>query len=136
MRNTTAQAVDAIVDALVMDATNNVVLELKANAHGLGNNPPNLPISVPASTTLDVDLSQLLLRRDAGTYTILARAYDATGRAVAERQANFAVAAQAVLAGGMIVDPPLTRSRSPNAYTLHGPGDEPRQPADTRRVRC
>lgn len=129
LRNATSLAVDVIVDALVLDQFNNVVLELKANARGLGGNPPNLPITLPAATTTPVELNQLLLRTPAGTFTVLARAYDASGRAVAEGRGSFAVSALPVLSGGVLVDPPLMQvgTQTPVHFTaqLDNLGNQP-----------
>lgn len=129
VRNTTAQATDAIVDALVLDETGHVALELKGNAHGLGDAPPNQPLTFPAASTSTVNLSQLLLRKPAGRYTVLVRAYDVGGRAISEAQGAFVIAAQPVLSGGVIVDPPLTQAgaRTPVHFTgqLANLGNQP-----------
>lgn len=129
VRNTTAQATDVVIDALVLDGQGNVALELKANAHGLGNNPPNLALTIPAGGTTTVTMSQLLLRRDAGAYTVLVRAYDASGRAIAEGQGSFSVDALAVLSGGVIIDPPLTQAgaQTPVRFTgqIGNSGNQP-----------
>ena len=129
LRNTTDQPSDVIVDALVLDADSKVVLELKANTHGLGQNPPNLPFALPAAGTLTIPLEELLLRQPVGNYTVLVRAYDALGRAIAEAQAGFAIDSLAMLGGGIAVDPPLSQTGTETPITFSGQlsnlGNEP-----------
>ncbi len=110
VRNTTDQSADVVIDALVMDASNSVVMEMKANTHDLGQFPPNLPFSLAAGETITVPLEQLLLNQAAGEYTVLVRAHDVLGRALAEGQATFAIDSLAVLGGGLTADPPLTQA--------------------------
>ncbi len=98
---------ELIVDALVLDAEGQVSFELRANAFGFGQNPPNLPITVPAQALIEVEMERILLRQPAGTYTVHVRGYDSSGRLVAQGTTSFTVRAEARLAGGLVVDPPL-----------------------------
>ncbi len=108
--NATANPSELIVDAVVIDAEGRVAFELKANARGLGQNPPNLPIAIPANAIVEVEMERILLRQAAGEYTVRARGFDASGRIIAQGTARFDVRAEALLGGGLIVDPPLAQA--------------------------
>jgi sugar lactone lactonase YvrE len=109
LRNTQTAAVDVVVETLVIDAQNSIALELKANAKGLGANPPNLPISLGAAAVRLVPMSKFLNRQASGSYTAVVRVYDANGLVIAEGRTPFSVTAAAILGGGLIIDPPLTQ---------------------------
>lgn len=109
LRNTQTTATDVVVEALIIDAQNSVALQLKANAKGLGANPPNLPISLGAASLRLVPMSKFLNRQASGNYTVVARVYDANGLVIAEGRTPFSVTAAAILGGGLIIDPPLTQ---------------------------
>jgi hypothetical protein len=98
---------ELVIDAVVLDAAGEVSFELRANAYGLGQNPPNLPIAIPAGALLEVEMERVLLRQPAGGYTVHVRGYDSQGRVVAQGTAAFTVRSQPLLAGGLVVDPPL-----------------------------
>ncbi len=110
VHNTSTSATQLVVDAQVLDASGAVVFELKANAKGLGLNPPNLPITIPASSIVEVELERTLLRQTAGVYTVVVRGTGSDGRVVAQGTAQFAVRLEALLGGGVIVDPPMTQA--------------------------
>jgi sugar lactone lactonase YvrE len=109
LRNTQTTATDVVVEALIVDAQNSISLQLKANAKGLGANPPNLPISLGAASLRLVPMNKFLNRQVAGNYTAVVRVYDANGLVIAEGRTPFSVASKAVLGGGLIIDPPLTQ---------------------------
>jgi sugar lactone lactonase YvrE len=110
LRNTQTAAVDVVVETLVIDAQNSIALELKANANGLGANPPNLPISLGAASVRLVPMSKFLNRQASGSYTAVVRVYDANGLVIGEGRTPFTVTAAAILGGGLIIDPPLTQA--------------------------
>lgn len=110
LRNTQATAVDVVVEALIIDAQNSVALELKANANGLGANPPNLPITLGAAGVRLVPLSKFMIRQAAGNYAAVVRVYDVNGLVIAEGRTEFTVSGVAILGGGLIIDPPLTQA--------------------------
>jgi sugar lactone lactonase YvrE len=109
LRNTQTVATDVVVEALIVDAQNSIALQLKANAKGLGANPPNLPISLAAASLRLVPMNKFLIRQTAGNYTAVARVYDANGLVIAEGRTPFSVSGTAILAGGLVIDPPLTQ---------------------------
>ena len=109
LRNTQTTATDVVVEALIIDAQNSIALQLKANARGLGANPPNLPISLGAASLRLVPMNKFLIRQTAGNYTAVARVYDANGLVIAEGRTPFSVSGTAILAGGLVIDPPLTQ---------------------------
>ncbi len=117
-QNTTATAAAMIVEARVIDEQGQISFELKANAQGLGQNPPNMPIALPANSVVEIEMERLLLRQPAGLYTVLARGYDANGRMVAQRTTQFTVRAEPQLAGGVILDPPLTQAGTSTPVSL------------------
>jgi streptogramin lyase len=127
---------ELIVDAVVLDADGQVSFELRANAFGFGQNPPNLPIAVPAQSLIEVEMERILLRQPAGNYTVHARGYDTGGRLVAQGTAVFSVRAEARLAGGLVVDPPLLHAgtATPVQFTaeLTNTGNRPIPAGDYR----
>ncbi|HET9485199.1 MAG TPA: hypothetical protein VFO79_14655, partial [Xanthomonadales bacterium] len=112
VRNTTTQAIDLVVEADVRDSNGSVVHVLKANAVGLGQNPPNLPLTFPAGSLTEVEMDWVLQRQPAGIYTVLARGVDTSGRVLAEGTTRFTVNAGAALRGGLRPDPPLVHAGS------------------------
>ncbi|MDR0276157.1 MAG: carboxypeptidase regulatory-like domain-containing protein [Burkholderiaceae bacterium] len=109
IRNQAANAAALVVLAQVFDAQQNVAFVFQGNVRGAGQNPPNLPLIVPANGALDVPMEQLMLRQAAGSYTVHVQAIDTAGRVVAEGDTQFSVTAEAILAGGLIPDPPLAQ---------------------------
>ncbi|CAG0960163.1 Serine/threonine-protein kinase PknD [Burkholderiales bacterium] len=108
--NSGAAAADVVVDAQIFDPQGALVMELAANAHGLGNHPPNLPVSVSPGDQVTLELGELLLRRAAGAYLAKLRVFDPLGRALASAETSFVIESTAVLAGGLVIDPPLTHA--------------------------
>ncbi|MCL2309840.1 MAG: carboxypeptidase regulatory-like domain-containing protein [Proteobacteria bacterium] len=98
-----------LISAQVFDEQHNLVYEMKANARGLGQNPPNLPLVFPGGTLQSVKLEELLFRQPAGNYTAHVLAADGSGRVLAERDAAFTVEAMPLLAGGVSPNPPLAQ---------------------------
>ena len=107
--NATTNAASLIVAAQVLDAQNNVAFEFQANAKGFGQDPPNLPVIVPANGGLGIKMTQGMLRQAAGHYSVHVLAIDPSGKVVAEGDTQFDVSASAILAGGLIPDPPLAQ---------------------------
>lgn len=110
LRNTTANGVDAVVEAQIIDSQNSIALVLKANAKGFGAEPPNLPLTLTASSLKTIPMSKFLIRQAAGTYTALVKAYDINGLVIAEGRATFVVNGIGILGGGLIIDPPLAQA--------------------------
>lgn len=109
-QNATPTASAMIIDARIIDEQGQVSFELKANAQGLGQNPPNMPIVLPANSIVDIEMERVLLRQPVGLYTVLMRGYDVSGRLVAQRTTQFKVRAEPLLSGGVILDPPVTQA--------------------------
>ncbi len=109
-QNSTATDAAMAVEARVLDAGNQVVFEIKANPVGLGQNPPNLPIAIPANAIVEIEMERILLRHPAGTYTVQVRGFDSNGRVVAQGTTQFTVREQALVAGNVVIDPPLTQA--------------------------
>ncbi|NWG38409.1 MAG: carboxypeptidase regulatory-like domain-containing protein [Hydrogenophilaceae bacterium] len=112
INNSNASSVDLVIEAQVLDSLNTFSFEMPANAKGLGLNPPNLPVTITAAGSHDIELSHFMNREPGGQHTILVRAYDTSGRVVAEGTANFMVRDEALLGGGLGVTPPLTQAGS------------------------
>ncbi len=110
LRNTQTTATDVVVEALIIDAQNSVALQLKANAKGLGVNPPNLPISLGAASVRLVPMSKFLIRQAAGTYTAVVRVIDTNGLVIGEGKTTFNVTGQPIMGGGLTIDPPLAQA--------------------------
>ena len=110
LANSSSAATEATVDAVVLDPKGQQILVLAANAHGQGQFPLNLPVAIPSGGTATLEFGQLLLRHGAGTYTVLARAWGMNGQAMAEATTAFDVADEAILSGGISVDPPLVQA--------------------------
>ena len=47
LSNSSSLGAEAVVDALVFDPKGRLIMTLVANAHGQGQFPPNLPVSIP-----------------------------------------------------------------------------------------
>ncbi|WP_162247687.1 carboxypeptidase regulatory-like domain-containing protein [Lysobacter sp. Root494] len=120
VRNGGDTAADLVIDAEVKDPTGNVVHVFKANARGLGQNPPNMPLRFEPGTLREVELDWVLARQTAGVYTVIARARDVSGNVRAEGTTRFTVDAMPVLAGAVIADPPLTQIDSDTPVQLKG----------------
>ncbi len=118
VQNTTAAAVAMTIEARIIDEQGQISFELKANPLGLGQNPPNMPIAIPANSIIEVEMERLLLRQPAGVYTVLVRGYDTSGRVVAQRTTQFNVRAEPLLAGGVIINPPLTQAGTGTPVSL------------------
>jgi sugar lactone lactonase YvrE len=110
VRNTTDAAAELIVDADVRDPQGNVVYVFRANAHGAGQFPPNLPLTFAAASTMPVEMEWAAQRLVAGNYTIYARGTDAAGHVQADGSAQFVVRSEPVLRGGVTPDPPLAQA--------------------------
>jgi len=108
--NSSTSAADLVIVAQVQDALNNVSFEMPANATGLGLNPPNLPLTITAASSNDVELSHGMIRESGGQHTVLVRAHDASGNVVAEGKVSFVVLDEALLGGGLVVSPPLAQA--------------------------
>ncbi|HEU4613998.1 MAG TPA: carboxypeptidase regulatory-like domain-containing protein, partial [Kofleriaceae bacterium] len=110
VRNTSADAAELVVDADVRDPQGNVIYVFRANAHGLGQFPPNLPLTFAAASTTPVEMEWAAQRLVAGNYTVYARGTDAAGHVLADGTAQFVVRSEPVLRGGVIPDPPLAQA--------------------------
>lgn len=108
--NSSSQAVGALVDVQIFDASGRLALELKANAHGLGEFPVNQPITLPAGATTEVEMENVMLRQPAGAYTAVARIADVSGRIIGERSTEFTLSSQAILHGAVVLDPPIAQA--------------------------
>lgn len=108
--NSSTLAVDALVAAQVFDQQGQVSFELKANATGLGANPPNLPVSLAASGSKEIELEKIFNRQGAGTYSALVQVRSTNGQVLAEKNVAFEVSSQAILSGGVLLDPPLVQA--------------------------
>lgn len=109
LANATANAASLVVAADVIDAQHNVVFQFKGNVRGFGQNPPNLPVIVPAGGELEVEMKQPMLRQAAGTYAVHVTAVDPNGLVVAQGDTQYSIVAEPWLAGGLIPDPPLAQ---------------------------
>lgn len=109
---------DLIIDAEVMDPDGNVVHVFKANALGLGLNPPNQPLRFEPGTLTEVELDWVLARQAAGVYTVIARARDVSGNVRAEGTTRFTVDSMPILAGAVIADPPLSQIDSDEPISI------------------
>ncbi len=105
----TAAPVEMIVSADVRNESGDVVHTFKANPQGLGDDPPNQPISFAPNSLRELELDWMLARQPAGIYTIHAIGTDSNGRVLAEGTTRFTLDAAAVLAGGVIANPPLVQ---------------------------
>jgi len=110
VKNTTADAAEMIIDADVRDPSGNVVYVFKANAHGAGQFPPNLPLGFPAASTKEVELEWAAQRLAAGSYTVYARGSDASGRVLADGSTQFTVRSEPALRGGVTPNPPIAQA--------------------------
>ncbi len=110
VRNTTSNAAEMIVDADVRDPQGNVVYVFRANVHGAGQFPPNLPLSFAAASTTPVEMEWAAQRLVAGNYTVYARGTDAAGHVQADGSAQFVVRSEPVLRGGVTPNPPLAQA--------------------------
>lgn len=110
VRNATGAAVELVIVAEAYDQSGNLAFVAKANAKDLGADPPNLPIVFPAGASQPMEFGTYLHRQPAGAYRVVLRGSDTSGRALAEGSAGFSVHAQSLLAGGVVVDPPLAQA--------------------------
>ncbi len=104
------QSIDAIVDAQIIDANGQVSFEMFANKVGLGANPPNLPVSITAGASKELELERFLLSQPAGSYTAIVRAKDTSGLVLAEKSIAFNVLEKPLLSGGVDLTPPLVQA--------------------------
>jgi hypothetical protein len=110
LSSTTPQAVDVTVRALVLDPTGNIVQEIQARP-GLGAvNPPDLPITVPANGETAVPIDWYVLSALPGTYTLVVRASDLSGKVLVENSTAFTVLAATRIGGGITLDPPIAQA--------------------------
>ncbi|MCL2297619.1 MAG: carboxypeptidase regulatory-like domain-containing protein, partial [Proteobacteria bacterium] len=107
--NASPSSAALLVSAQVFDEQHNLVFEMKANARGAGQNPPNLPLIFPSGTLQEVELEEILFRQSAGNYTAHVLVADANGRVLAERDTTFTVEAMPILGGGVSPNPPLAQ---------------------------
>jgi sugar lactone lactonase YvrE len=110
--NSNTTSTDLVIEAQVLDALNSLSFEMPANAKGLGINPPNLPLTITAASSHEIELSHFMIREPGGLHTVLVRAHDLSGRVVAEGTATFVVRDEALLAGGLEISPPLAQAGS------------------------
>lgn len=108
--NSSTSAADLVIEAQVRDTLNNVSFEMPANATGLGLTPANLPLTITAASSNDIELSHSMIRETGGQHTVLVHAHDASGNVVAEGTTTFVVLDEALLGGGLEVSPPLAQS--------------------------
>ena len=116
--NGSAQAAALVVRGLVLDANGLVVHEIKANAVGLGQNPPNLPLTFDPGLEKELELEWLTIRQAAGDYRVVVQALDGLGRVVAEKSVPIQFEGMALLAGGVTPTPPLAQVGTQQAITL------------------
>jgi sugar lactone lactonase YvrE len=110
LSSTTSQDVDITLRALVLDPTGNIVQEIQANP-GLGAvNPPDLPITVPANGETAVPIDWQVLSALPGTYTLVVRASDLSGKILVENSAAVMVLAATRIGGGITLDPPIAQA--------------------------
>ncbi|HEY0660713.1 MAG TPA: carboxypeptidase regulatory-like domain-containing protein [Lysobacter sp.] len=118
VRNGGDTSADLVIDAEVLDPEGNVVYVFKANARGLGQNPPNQPLRFEAGTLTEVETDWVLVRQAAGVYTVVARGRDVAGNVRAEGTTRFTVDAMPILAGAVVTDPPLTQVDSDRPVSI------------------
>lgn len=118
VRNSGTVAADLVIDAEVQDPDGNVVFVFKANAVGLGQNPPNRPLRFEAGTLTEVEMDWVLIRQPAGVYTVIARGRDVQGNVRAEGTTRFTVDSMPILAGAVIADPPLAQVDSATPVSI------------------
>ena len=129
VRNGGTVAADLVIDAEVQDPQGNVVHVFKANAMGLGQNPPNRPLRFEPGTLTEVEMDWVIARQQAGVYTVIARGRDGQGNVRAEGTTRFTIDSMPILAGAVIADPPLTQVDSATPVSLRAEltnlGNEP-----------
>jgi sugar lactone lactonase YvrE len=111
-------AAELVIDAEVQDPQGNVVHVFKANAMGLGQNPPNQPLRFDPGTLIEIEMDWVIARQQAGVYTVIARGRDVQGNVRAEGTTRFTVDSMPMLAGAVIADPPLTQVDSATPVSL------------------
>lgn len=132
INNTNTVSADLIVVVQVLDALNNLSFEIPANTVGLGPNPPNLPLTITAASSREIELSHFMTRESGGAHTILARAHDLNGRVVAEATTSFIVRDEAMLGGGLDINPPLAQAGTNTQVTFNAQlGNFGNQPIDS-----
>ncbi len=118
VRNGGTVAADLVIDAEVQDPQGNVVHVFKANAMGLGQNPPNRPLRFEPGTLIEVEMDWVIARQQAGVYTVIARGRDVQGNVRAEGTTRFTIDSMPMLAGAVIADPPLAQVDSATPVSL------------------
>ena len=110
LANGSASLASLTINTLISDPNGNVIMELPANAKGIGLIPPNLPLVFAPGSSTEMEMENILPAPLAGTYTVVVYAYDANGVVVAEGRTEFAVSSQATLSGALQLEPPVTQA--------------------------
>jgi sugar lactone lactonase YvrE len=121
LANNAASNVSVLVTAQVLNKEGSIVHTYLGNpgVSWRGQEPDNRPLALGANSTAELMLEWNTLRLPGGPYTVKARAFDESGRVVAEADADFVVESAASLAGGVLADPPLAQAgaRTPITFT-------------------
>ena len=122
LANNGASGVSVFVTAQVLNKEGSIVHTYLGNP-GIswrGQEPDNRPVALGANSTAELMLEWNTLRLPGGPYTVKARAFDDSGRVVAEASAEFEVESAARLAGGVLADPPLAQAGARLPITFSG----------------
>ncbi|KQV54555.1 hypothetical protein ASD07_08540 [Duganella sp. Root336D2] len=122
LANNAAKAATVLVTAQVINKEGNIVHTYLGNpgVSWRGQEPDNRPLALGANSTLELMLEWNTLRLPGGAYTIKARAFDESGRVVAEADGDFEVLTAPRLAGGVLADPPLAQAGAKTVVTFTG----------------
>jgi sugar lactone lactonase YvrE len=122
LANNAAQGATILMTAQVINKEGNIVHTYLGNpgVSWRGQEPDNRPLALGANSTLELMLEWNTLRLPAGSYAIKARAFDESGRVVAEADSAFEVIAAPRLAGGVLADPPLAQAGAKTVVTFTG----------------
>ncbi|MCE3261451.1 MAG: hypothetical protein K0R43_530 [Pseudoduganella sp.] len=122
LANNAASGATLLVTAQVINQEGNIVHTYLGNpgVSWRGQEPDNRPLALGANSTLELMLEWNTLRLPGGHYMVKARAFDLSGRVVAEADAGFDVVSAPRLAGGVLADPPLAQAGAKTVVTFTG----------------
>ena len=122
LANNAATAATVTVTAQVINKEGSIVHTYLGNpgVSWRGQEPDNRPLALGANSTLELMLEWNTLRLPGGPYTIKARAFDDSGRVVAEADGDFEVLTAPRLAGGVLADPPLAQAGAKTVVSFTG----------------
>lgn len=122
LANNAAKAASVLVTAQVINTEGSIVHTYLGNpgVSWRGQEPDNRPLALGANSTLELMLEWNTLRLPGGIYTVKARAFDESGRVVAEADGDFEVIAAPRLAGGVLADPPLAQAGAKTVVSFTG----------------